>query len=78
MADEQLTFLCPSCHAQTISVLDYESLMALKRNLALFTVRCPRCGTKISMIRPIPPILRNEMNLAAAEAGAGMGRMIEE
>lgn len=78
MTENQLTFLCPSCHAQTLGVLDYESLMVLKRNLALFTIRCPRCNSKISMIRPIPSILRNEVNLAAAETGAGMGRVMED
>lgn len=78
MTDEQLTLLCPSCHAQTLSVLDYESLLVLKRGLALFTIRCPRCNSKISMIRPIPPILRKEVNLAAAETGAGMGRIMED
>ncbi len=78
MADEQLTLICPSCNVQPLSVLDYESLMVLKRNLALFTLHCPRCNSRISMLRPIPSILRAEVNMAAAETGAGMGRTIEE
>lgn len=78
MTDDHLTLLCPSCHAQTLSVLDYESLLVLKRNFAMFTVRCPHCNTKISIMRSIPPILRKEVNFAAAEIGAGMGKVMEE
>lgn len=65
--------VCPSCRARDLDVSDYDSMMVLRVDLALFTLHCPHCGSKISSIQPIPPSLREEVRFAAIEVGAGMG-----
>ncbi len=65
---------CPSCHAKGFDLCSYESMMVLHPNLALFTLPCPSCGTKVSAIHPIPPALRDEVAFAAIEVHAKMGR----
>ena len=59
---------CPACGAD-----DVESLMALRSDLALFTLTCPHCAARISALLTIPPELREEVVFAAIELGAGMG-----
>ena len=49
-------------------------MMVISQDYALFTVRCPHCGARVSGLRAIPDGLREEVVLAAAEVGAGMGR----
>ena len=65
--------ICPACGAKNLDVRHYDAMMVLSPDLALFTVRCPHCKTKISTMRPIPEQLRNEVRYAAMEVGAGMG-----
>lgn len=65
---------CPSCNAQDLDVHDYESMMVLRADLALFALYCPHCGTRVSSLQPIPDDLREEVAFAAIEIGAGMGR----
>lgn len=64
------TLACPSCSASHLDVRSSDSVMALKADLALFTLRCPTCGTRISSIQPIPDNLRAELRAAAVELGA--------
>lgn len=73
MQRNMYSFVCPSCASSMLNMLDYERLMVLRPDLALFTVGCPSCGTKTSMLRPIPPSLREEVEKAAVELHAGMG-----
>ena len=68
------SLVCPACKTPDLDVCRYESMMVLREDSALFTVRCPQCGTLVSGIRPIPPQLREEVRFAAQEVGAGMGR----
>lgn len=56
-----------------VDVRSYESLMALRSDLALFTLTCPHCAARISALLTIPPELREEVVFAAIELGAGMG-----
>jgi uncharacterized Zn finger protein len=65
---------CPSCGTTDFDLLQYESMMVLSSQLALFTLRCPRCGTVVSSVCAIPDALREDIALAALEVGAGMGR----
>ena len=59
--------------ADDVDVRSYESLMALRSDLALFTLTCPHCAARISALLTIPPELREEVVFAAIELGAGMG-----
>ncbi|MEY8459934.1 UDP-N-acetylmuramoylalanyl-D-glutamate--2,6-diaminopimelate ligase [Eggerthellaceae bacterium 24-137] len=67
------TLTCPACGASDMDVRAYESMMVLRPDLALFTLSCPHCAARISAIHPIPPALREEVQFAAIELGAGMG-----
>lgn len=64
---------CPACGADDVDVRSYESLMALRSDLALFTLTRPHCAARISALLTIPPELREEVVFAAIELGAGMG-----
>ena len=64
---------CPACGADDVDVRSYESLMALRSDLALFTLTCPHCAARISALLTIQPELREEVVFAAIELGAGMG-----
>ncbi|WP_165056470.1 MULTISPECIES: UDP-N-acetylmuramoylalanyl-D-glutamate--2,6-diaminopimelate ligase [unclassified Adlercreutzia] len=64
---------CPSCGAHDLDLRAYDSLMVLRPDLALFSLHCNHCATKVSTLQPIPPDLREEVRFAAVEVGAGMG-----
>ncbi len=65
---------CPNCGAERLDVHDYESMIVVTSDHALFTVRCAACGTRVSSLRAIPLDMREEVQFAAIEVGAGMGR----
>ncbi len=65
---------CPSCGARDLDLHDYESMMVLRENLALFSLRCPHCAAAVSSLQPVPADMREEVLFAAIEVGAGMGR----
>lgn len=65
---------CPACGSRSLDVKCYRSLMVLSPKRALFTLRCPSCGTVVSTLQPIPAELREEIRFAAIEVGAGMGQ----
>lgn len=65
---------CPACGESGLDVAGYDSMMVLRPELALFALTCPRCGTKVSSLQPIPADLREEVRFAAIEVGAGMGQ----
>lgn len=65
---------CPGCGASGLDVCAYESMMVVRADLAMFTLRCPKCGAKVSSMQPIPQRLCEEVRFAAIEVGAGMGR----
>lgn len=67
------TVRCPACGASDLNVCAYDSMMVLRPNLALFSLTCPHCATRLSALMPIPPSLREEVTFAAIELGAGMG-----
>lgn len=66
---------CPACGAGDVDVCGYDAMMVLRPDVALFTVRCPRCGASVSTMERIPLELREEVRFAAIEVGAGMGRL---
>ncbi len=67
------TLTCPACGLRGLDLNDYESMIVLRADLALFSLRCNRCASKISSVQPIPATLREEVRFAAIEIGAGMG-----
>lgn len=69
---EKLT--CPACGATDLDVCTYDSMMVLREDTALFSLRCSHCGTAMSSVHGIPPQLREEVRFAAIELDAGMGR----
>lgn len=66
---------CPQCRAEGLDVHEYESMIVITESHALYTLRCPVCGARISSVRPIPQDMIDEVNYAAIEVGAGMGRI---
>ena len=64
---------CPACAQGPFNLADYESMMVLRSDLALFSLRCPHCKTRISTLQPIPPSLMDAVRRAADRIGAGMG-----
>ena len=65
---------CPSCGAKGLDIRQYDSMMVLRKDTALFTLRCPHCSTAVSSVQAIPQELNDEVQFAATELGAGMGR----
>lgn len=65
---------CPSCGMHDLNLLNYSALMVIRKDLGLFTMTCPNCSQKVSSIQSIPPELKEEVDQAALEIGAGMGR----
>lgn len=74
MANYDYMLVCPSCGVRDLNLLNYRSLMVLRRDLGLFSLACPSCGNKVSSIQQIPPELTPEINQAAAEIHAGMNQ----
>ena len=69
-----LKLTCPRCAAKALDVYDYESMIVISSAHAMFTMRCPECGTLASSVQVIPRELREQVRYAAIEVGAGMGR----
>ncbi len=69
----QQTLTCPACGARDLDLTDYDAMMVLRADLALFSLHCSHCATKVSSLQPIPHALREDVRYAAIEIGAGMG-----
>jgi rRNA maturation protein Nop10 len=65
---------CPVCGATDFDLHRYDSMMVLCSQLALFNLRCPSCGASVSSVCSIPADLAGDIESAASEVGAGMGR----
>lgn len=65
---------CPACGADNIDVHACDSMIVVSSEQALFTVRCASCGARVSGLRVIPQDMREEVQFAAIEVGAGMGQ----
>ena len=66
---------CPSCGCVSLKLRDYESMIVITADFALFTLSCPNCGARVSSVRPIPNEMHDEVRYAAIEVGAGMGQI---
>lgn len=67
------TVTCPKCGERGIDVCSYQSMMVVRKDIALFKVECPSCHEVVSSLQPIPLQLRESVRFAAIEVGAGMG-----
>ena len=67
---------CPQCGSGALNLHHYESMIVVTPEHALFTMRCPQCDATVSSLRPIPQDMRDEVQFAAIEVGAGMGRSL--
>ena len=65
---------CPQCGSDCLDPHDYESMIVVTPDHALFTVRYASCGSRVSGLRSIPSDMREAVQFAAIEVGAGMGR----
>ncbi len=65
--------LCPSCGCADADPCSYDEMLVVRPDLALFKLKCPSCGAALSALHPIPAELREEVQFAAIEVGAGMG-----
>ncbi len=64
---------CPVCGNNHLHLSDYSSMMVLGPQVALFAITCPTCSTRLSLLRPIPPALYEDVRCAATRVRAGMG-----
>ena len=69
------TLVCPACKAECLDVRNYISMMVLRQDVALFTLKCPTCGATVSTLQSIPRELIEEVQSIAVELGAGMCRV---
>ena len=65
---------CPKCGATDLDLVRYDSMIVVRSDMAMFTLTCDHCNSKVSSMQPIPLALREEVRFAAIEVGAGMGR----
>ena len=65
---------CERCGNKTFDLTKYRSIMLVSSEKALFTLDCPRCGSKVTALCAIPDSLRSRILQGAAEVDAGMGR----
>lgn len=70
----EIEITCPACGFDDFDLCRYESMMVLSSRSALFGLRCPKCGTKISTVNAIPEMLRSEVEYVALQLDCGMGR----
>lgn len=64
--------VCPACGAKHLDVCQYDTMLVVRADLALFTLTCPSCGSSVSTLQRIPLQLREEVRFAAIEVDAGM------
>ena len=64
---------CETCGSTDFDLHDYCSIMVLSPERALFTLECPKCGTKVTTLSPIPQDMRSGIVAAARKMNAGMG-----
>ncbi len=66
---------CAKCGCTDFDLMRYESLMVLSTTRALFSLRCPHCGARVTSVCAIPAELRETIDSVAREMDAGMGRV---
>lgn len=67
---------CPSCGSNAVKLEEFRSLLVLSETRAIFTLRCSHCDHMVSVLETIPVTLQEEVQQAAREVNAGMGRSL--
>lgn len=67
------TMQCPNCGETQFDLYEYDSMMVVRPEVALFTLHCPNCEMPVSALVNIPSDMLDEVRCAAVEIGAGMG-----
>lgn len=62
---------CSACGYTAFDLRQYDSVMVLSHDVAMFSLRCPACGAQVATLQPIPRDMREELHFAAIEVGAG-------
>ena len=65
---------CAFCGSTEFDLHEFDTMMVLCPDLALFSLRCPYCGNQVSAVCVIPPDMHDLVDRVAREVGAGMGR----
>ena len=65
---------CGRCGSTEFDLREFDTMMVLSPDLALFGLSCPRCSTQVSALCVIPPHLYPVVREAALDVGAGMGK----
>ena len=65
---------CAFCGSTEFDLHDFDTMMVLCPELALFGLRCPVCGAQVAAVCVIPPDMQGMVQRSALDVGAGMGR----
>ena len=62
--------ICPACKTKKLDPRTYDSLLALHKDLGVFTFTCPLCSTRVSLVMEIPDNIREEVYFASVQIGS--------
>ena len=65
---------CVNCGSTEFDLHDFDTMMVLCPELALFSLKCPYCATQVAAVCVIPQDMMGLVRESAVEVGAGMGR----
>lgn len=65
---------CASCGSTEFDLHEFDTMMVLCPELALFGLRCPYCGAQVAAVCVIPQDMQQLVLESALEVGAGMGK----
>lgn len=65
---------CACCGSTEFDLHDFDTMMVLCSELALFGLHCPHCSTHVAAVCAIPHDMLGLVYEYALEVGAGMGR----
>lgn len=65
---------CASCGSTEFDLHEFDTMMVLCSELALFGLRCPYCGTQVAAVCVIPQDMQQLVYDCAHKVGAGMGK----
>ena len=64
---------CAFCGSTEFDLHEFDTMMVLCPELALFSLPCPYCGTQVAAVCVIPHDMQALVRESAAMVGAGMG-----
>ena len=64
---------CANCGSTDFDLHDFDTMMVLCPQLAMFGMRCPDCGANVAAVCVIPLDMQDQVRRSAISLGAGMG-----